>query len=129
MVIILLLIHGQFNIMMQDVVSATPFCTLLFYCLKLSMRNHALNVATVSDIKLHLSFLFLSCCIYIYVVVSHTLQYFLWFLFVCTNRKCRRNSFKHYYDGPIFTHKNNDNKVFLQFHYHFYSLFFFQKLV
>ena len=59
MVVVLVLMCGQFDVVMQDVINAPMFCTLLFYSFKLSMRKHGMNFAAASDIKLHLSVLFL----------------------------------------------------------------------
>ena len=74
-----------------------------------------MNFAAASDIKLHLSVLFL------YVVF--TLQYFFPYasIYFPTFHSCEQTTkvhekiFKHHYDGPIFPHKNHDNKVFFSF--------------
>ena len=111
MVVVLVLMCGQFDVVMQDVISAPTFCTLLFYCLKLSMCKHAMNFATVSDIKLHLSVYFY---IYFYIFVSHTLQYISpLFIYVHKPQKYTKTVLSIIAMAPYLHTQNNDNKVFL----------------
>jgi hypothetical protein len=91
--VVLVLMCGQFYAVMQEVISAPTFCTLLFYCLKLSMRKHAMNFATVSDIKLHLSVLFLYVVFTFIFLFPMRFNIFLHFLFVFTNHKTTQKQF------------------------------------